>query len=117
MPTDKPDIEDITSSSATVNWPNAKEMTAGLEDKYYNYIVWLKADGENEKNVTHVSQDGAKGRMESRLTGLKFNTYYTVRVEPYRQHNGIQEAGKSTGVTRFKTNCTGNVLHNNNNNQ
>ena len=117
MPTVKPDIEDITSSSVTVNWPKAKDMTAGLEDKYYHYILWLKADGENEKNVTHVSQDGAKRWMESRLTRLKFNTYYTVRVEPYRQHNGVQEEGNSTGVIRFKTNCTGKVLHNNNNNQ
>ena len=86
-------------------------MTPGLEGKYYHYILWLKADGEQEKNDTHVSQDGAKGRMESRLTRLKFNTYYTLRVQPYRQQNGIQEAGSSTGTIRFKTNCTGKVIY------
>ena len=86
-------------------------MTPGLEGKYYHYILWLKADGEQEKNDTHVPQGGAKGRVESRLTKLKFNTYYTVRVQPYRQQNGIQEAGSSTGTIRFKTNCTGKVIY------
>ncbi|KAK2151095.1 hypothetical protein NP493_2676g00004 [Ridgeia piscesae] len=112
LSSDKPDIEDITSSSVTVNWPKANQMTSGLEGKYYRYILWLKADGEKEKNVTMVPQDGAKPRMDSHLTGLRFNTYYTVRVQPYREHNGDRDLGAATGVITFKTNCTVPVIEN-----
>ena len=111
LSSDKPDVEDITSSTVTVNWPKANQMTPGLEGKYYHYILWLKADGEKEKNVTMVPQDGAKHRMDSDLTRLRFNTYYTVRVQPYREHNGDRDLGTATEVIRFKTNCTGELLH------
>ncbi|KAK2155978.1 hypothetical protein NP493_2014g00018 [Ridgeia piscesae] len=112
LSSDKPDVEDITSSSVTVNWPKATQMTFGLEDKYYHYILWLKAGGDNETNIKSVSQDGAKPRMDSDLTGLRFNTYYTVRVQPYREHNGERDLGTATGVVRFKTNCTVPVIEN-----
>ena len=63
-----------------------------------------------------VPQDGAKHRMDSDLTGLRFNTYYTVRMQPYREHNGDRDLGTATEVIRFKTNCTGELLHSFNNN-
>ncbi|KAK2155977.1 hypothetical protein NP493_2014g00017, partial [Ridgeia piscesae] len=110
LSSDKPDIEDITSSSATVNWPKANQMTPGLEGEYYHYILWLKAGGDNETNIKSVSQDGAKPRMDSHLTGLRFNTHYTVRVQPYREHNGERNLGTATEVITFKTNCTDPVV-------
>ena len=90
-------------------------MTPGLEGKYYHYILWLKADGEKEKNVTMIQQDDAKTRMDSHLTGLRFNTNYTVRVQPYREDNGERDLGRATEVITFKTNCTGELTHSFNN--
>ena len=90
-------------------------MTPGLEGKYYHYILRLKADGEKEKDVTMVPQDGVQPRMDSHLTGLRFNTFYTVRVQPYREHNGERDLGTATEVIRFKTNCAGELLHSFNN--
>ena len=71
-------------------------MTPGLEGKYYHYILRLKADGEKEKDVTMVPQDGVKPRMDSHLTGLRFNTYYAAvsgtqrRQGPWDSHGGHQ---------------------------
>ena len=102
----KPDIADITNSSARLSWPKASNISAGLEG-YYHYMLWLQADGEREKNVTRVEQGAGEQRMEARITGLTFNKKYSLRVEPYREHNGHLEGGASTGVVTFKTKCTG----------
>ena len=78
----------------TVKWPKAKDISSGLETHYY-YTVWLQGDGE-----THTS--GSR-RLESRVTGLKSNTLYTIKIFPYRQQNDVHESGKSTDEIWFKT--------------
>ena len=83
----KPDVDDITSSSATVSWPRATNVSAGLED-HYHYLLWLQADGKREKNVTRVEQGAGEQRVEAQITGLTFNKKYSLRVEPYRELNG-----------------------------
>ena len=102
----KPYIEDVTSSNATVSWPRATNVSAGFED-HYDYVLWLQAEGEREKNVTRVEQGAGEQRMEARITGLVFNTKYSLRVEPYRDLNGEREGGASTRVVTFKTRCIG----------
>jgi len=102
----KPDVDDITSSSATVRWPIASNVSVGFED-HYHYLLWLQADGESEKNVTRVEQGAGEQRMEAGITGLTYNTKYSLRVEPYREHNGKRDEGASTGVVTFKTRCIG----------
>ena len=42
--TDKPRLEDITSSSVVVSWSKATDVTPGLESHYY-YVVWLGLRG------------------------------------------------------------------------
>ena len=102
----KPDVDDVTSSSARVRWPKATDISPGLES-HYHYMLWLQADGEREKNVTRVEQGAGEQRVEARITGLTFNKKYSLRVEPYREHNGEREGGASTGVVTFWTMCTG----------
>ena len=92
--TDKPDIEDISGSSVTLRWPKAKNISSGLETHYY-YIVWLQGDGE--------TQTSGSARLESRVTGLRFNTLYSVKVVPYRQHYELHESGTGTPAIWFKT--------------
>ena len=107
LPSVNPDINDITSSNATVSWPRATDIPTGLDD-HYHYMLWLQADGEREKNVTQVGQGAGKQRMEAQITGLTFNKKYSLRVEPYRELNGKREGGASTGDVTFKTKCIGN---------
>ena len=104
--TDKPDVDDITYSSVTVSWSKARNIPSGLEDHYF-YLLWLQADGEADKIIDRIAQGPGKRRIESRITRLKFNTNYSIRVKPYRRHGGEQEGGTATGVTRFKTSCKG----------
>ena len=101
-----PDVDDITSSSARVIWSKADNISTGLEG-FYHYVLWLRADGEREKNVSRVEQGAGEQRMEARIIGLTFNKKYSLRVEPYREHNGDRERGASTGVVTFKTKYTG----------
>ena len=103
---DKPEIDNIHSSSVTVRWPKAKNISSGLETHYY-YIVWLQAEGRTYINKTKLSQISNTDRFETHISGLTFNTHYLVKVEPYRQQNEVRESGMSTGVTRFKTRCIG----------
>ena len=105
-----PDVHDITSSSARVTWSKATNIPIGLE-VHYHYLLWLHADGAREKNVTRVEQGAGEQRMEARITGLTFNKKYSLRVEPYREHNGEREGGASTGVVTFKTTCIGILVH------
>ena len=103
---DKPEVDNIHSSSVTVTWPKAKNISSGLETHYY-YIVWLQAEGKTYINTTKQTQTSKTDRFESHITGLQFNTHYSVKVEPYRQQSKLREGGASTGVTRFKTSCAG----------
>ena len=102
LSSDKPDVDHITSSSATVSWPRAFNVSFGYED-HYHYIVWLQVDREREKNVTRVEQGAAEESLEAGITGLTVNKKYSLRVEPYRELNGKIEAGTSTGVVTFIT--------------
>ena len=102
----KPDVDDITSSNATVSWPKATSVSAGFED-HYHYLLWLQAEGKSEENVTRVDQVSSAQKMEARIIGLTYNTKYSLRVEPYRELNGEREGGASTGVVAFKTRCIG----------
>ncbi|KAI0239537.1 hypothetical protein LSAT2_009729 [Lamellibrachia satsuma] len=101
----KPDVDDVTTTSATVSWPRASNISTGLGGHYY-YVLWLQADGESSKNITRVEQSAGEQRMEAQITGLTADTAYSLRVEPYRQHNGERGGGTATGVTRFKTRPT-----------
>ena len=103
---DKPEVDRISSSSVTVRWPSARNITSGLEKHYY-YTVWIKAEGGSYKDMSKQPHSSSTVRFELQITGLEFNTHYSVKVEPYRQQNDISEAGASTGVTRFKTLCIG----------
>ena len=102
---DKPEVDNIHSSSVTVRWPKAKNISS-METHYY-YIVWLQAEQKTYMNTTKQPQTSNTDRFESHITRLQFNTHYWVKVEPYRQQNELREAGTSTGVTRFKTSCIG----------
>ncbi|KAI0213978.1 hypothetical protein LSAT2_000930 [Lamellibrachia satsuma] len=102
--TDKPKVDNIYSSSVTVRWPTAKNISPGLETHYY-YIVWLQAEGKTYINKTKQSQLSNTDRFVTHISGLTFNTYYSVKVEPYRHQNKLREGGTSTGITMFKTNC------------
>ena len=102
----RPDAGGITSSNATVSWPRATNVSAGFKDHYY-YLLWLQAEGKREMNVTRVEQGAGEQRMEAQITGLTYNTMYSLRVEPYRELNGEREGGASTGVVTFKTKCIG----------
>ena len=104
-----PEVEGVNSSSAVVSWRKANDIPPGLEAHYY-YIVWLQADGETWKKVAEISQDAGSDLFQSHIAELKFNTYYSVKVEPYRQHREKHEGGPATGVASFKTNCIGRVL-------
>ena len=103
---DKPEVDRISSSSVTVRWPSARTITSGLETHYY-YTVWIKAEGGSYKDMSKHPHTSSTDQFESHITGLQFNTHYSVKVEPYRQQNELSEAGTSTGVTTFKTRCNG----------
>ncbi|KAK2181248.1 hypothetical protein NP493_405g04038 [Ridgeia piscesae] len=106
----KPVVVDVTNSSITVTWPTAMNILPGLEAHYY-YLLWLQADGAREKNVTRVEQGAGEQRMEARITGLAFNKKYSLRVEPYREHNGEREGGASTATVEFTTSgYVGNIV-------
>ncbi|KAI0224657.1 hypothetical protein LSAT2_024362 [Lamellibrachia satsuma] len=104
LSSNKPKVEDIANSSVTVSWTEAENIPSGLEGHYFN-LLWLQAEGEAEKIIKRVAQDPGNRQVNSRITGLQFNTKYSIRVKPYRQHNGEQVGGTATGVTRFKTSC------------
>ena len=103
---DKPNVDNIHNSSVTVRWPTAKNISSGL-NIYYHYIVWLRAEGNTYMKTTKQPQISNTDWFESHITGLQFNTYYSVKIEPYRQQNELREAGTSSGDTTFKTSCIG----------
>ena len=105
-----PELHDITDSAVTVIWREPDNIPSGLEH-HYMYRMWVQADGEAEKMMEPVKKNKDKGWVESRITDLRFNTNYSVRVKPYRQHNGEQDGGNFTGVTKFKTRCTGSKMY------
>ena len=103
-----PDVDVINSSSAVVRWPKANDIPSGLEFYYY-YVVWLQVAGQTERKVAHIPQGADVDQLESSISGLMSNTHYSVKVEPYRQHNWKHEGGTATDVIRFMTSCIGTV--------
>ncbi|KAI0222457.1 hypothetical protein LSAT2_026310 [Lamellibrachia satsuma] len=100
----KPHVDNVTTTSATVTWPKASNISTGLEG-HYLYILWLQADGVSEQNTAVVGRGAGEQLIEARITGLKVNTNYSLRVQPYRQLNVEREGGMSTVVVKFKTRC------------
>ena len=84
-----------------MSWPKAKTISIGLEIHYY-YIVWLQTGGGTFTNVSRILQLAGLDRLQSRITGLTFNTNYSVKLEPYREQKERRQSGTSTGVARFK---------------
>ena len=89
-----------------MGWSKASNISAGLEG-HYHYGLWLQADGETDTYVKQVEQGAGEQRMEAEITGLTYNTKYSLYVKPYRELNREREGGASTGVVTFKTRCLG----------
>ncbi|KAI0209848.1 Receptor-type tyrosine-protein phosphatase kappa [Lamellibrachia satsuma] len=104
QPSELPTIDYVTYSSAVVSWSKAGNIPSGVDSHYYYVLRW-KAD--TLENTKRVEQPVDNIRIEAHITGLMFNTNYSVSVEPYRQDSGQQEGGIATGVTTFKTSCIG----------
>ena len=103
---DKPYVDEISSSSAVVTWPNAKGIATDLESHYY-YVLSIQTEGE----ASWKSQKIDVRLLKSRIMELSFNTNYSVKIEPFRYHDDINEKGTTTGITRFKTDCIGMYLN------
>ncbi|KAI0209847.1 Receptor-type tyrosine-protein phosphatase mu [Lamellibrachia satsuma] len=103
---DIPSVDDVTHSSAVASWSKAGNIPSGVDSHYY-YVSRWRVEGETKENTTRVVQPVDNIRIEAKITGLVFNTNYSVSVEPYRQDSGQQEGGIATGVTTFKTSCIG----------
>ncbi|KAI0209845.1 hypothetical protein LSAT2_005439 [Lamellibrachia satsuma] len=103
---DIPSVDDVTHSSAVASWSKAGNTPPGVDSHYYYVLRW-RVDGETKENTTRVEQPIDNIRIEAHITGLMFNTNYSVSVEPYRQDSGQQEGGFTTGVTTFKTSRIG----------
>ena len=56
-----------------------------------------------------IQHDVHRNRFESYITGLVYNTHYSVSVEAYRQQDEKHEGGSLTDDTIFKTDCIGMV--------
>ena len=98
----------ITNSSAAVSWTTPSSIPHGLGEHYYYELLWQTEGGETGKKKERVNEtDGV--RKEVKITGLTYNTEYSVRVQPYRSHNGYIEGGNRSDVARFRTACNGTV--------
>ena len=106
LASDKPEVDRISSSSVTVRWPSATHITSGLETHYY-YIVLLQAEGGSYERIVKQQHTSNTKQFELNITGLQFNTNYSIQVVPYRQQNELSEAGTNTSVTTFKTHRNG----------
>ncbi|KAK2156716.1 hypothetical protein NP493_1948g00003 [Ridgeia piscesae] len=107
--TDKPGVEDITSSSILVSWPKANDVTPGLESHYY-YVVWLGLREGIFNNVSSLQEAADQHTLRSRITGLSFNTNFSVQIEPFRQLDDRRQSGTKTQIVHFKTGCRGRCL-------
>ena len=97
----------VTNSSAVVSWTTPSSIPRGLGEHYYYEILWQAEDESGEKKERVNETDGV--RKEVKITGLRYNTEYSVRVQPYRHHNGYIEGGNRSDVARFRTACNGTV--------
>ena len=98
----------ITNSSAAVSWTTPSSIPHALGEHYYYELLWQTEGGETVEKKERVNETVGV-RKEVKITGLKYNTEYSVRIQPYRHHNGYIEGGNITDVTRFRTACNGTV--------
>lgn len=89
----------VTDSDVVVGW----KQIVGISDElatFYLYDIEYKVDGTNpwikgQINFTH-SNNAAGLFLEKKLTGLRDNTVYNVRIKSYRVlHGNIHETGSS----------------------
>ena len=105
---DKLEVDHISSSSVTVRWSSAWNITSG--DGYYYYGVSMRPDGGSYRSFVDVPRQPHTpntNQFESNITGLQFNTNYSVEVTPFILYDDFIVVGRSTGVSRFKTLCIG----------
>ena len=102
----RPTVDVINSSAVVVSWSKATNVPSAVEDHYY-YVVWLQVDGGTRVNVTQIQHDVHSNRFESYITGLVYNTHYSVWVEAFRQQDKNHEGGSHTDDAIFKTDCIG----------
>ena len=76
-------------------------------EAHYYYVVWLQVDGGTRVKAMQIQHDVHSNRFESYITGLVYNTHYSVSVEAYRQQDKKHEGGSHTDVAIFKTDCIG----------
>ncbi|KAK2177789.1 hypothetical protein NP493_578g03003 [Ridgeia piscesae] len=105
-----PLFDHISNSSVTVRWPSAWNFTSG--EGTYLYSVIIRADGWSHVDVLTHPHTSNTDTFELHITGLDFNTYYSVRVKPLHQSDDFIKFGRSTGISRFKTLCIGTFYHN-----
>ena len=101
-----PTVDVINSSAVVVSWSKATNIPSAVEHHYY-YVVWLQVDGGTRVMATQIQHDVHTNRFESYITGLVYNTPYSVSVEAYRQQDENHERGTHTDVAIFKTDCIG----------
>ena len=99
---DAPAVQDVTGSSVIVTWSKPKSIQTGLERHYY-YIVWLQTDGGTFSNISRVQQVPSMQRLQYKITGLTFDTNYSVYIEPFRQQDERRESGTMTKTIMFRT--------------
>ncbi|KAK2191690.1 hypothetical protein NP493_48g07132 [Ridgeia piscesae] len=100
----KTKVDVINSSAVVVSWSKATNIPSAVEDHYY-YVVWLQVDEGTRVNVTQIQHDVHSNRFESYITGLVYNTHYSVWVEAFRQQDKNHEGGTHTDDAIFKTDC------------
>ena len=102
----RPTVNVLNSSAVVVSWSNATNIPSAVENHYY-YVVWLQVDGGTRVKVTQIQHDVHRNRLESYISGLVYNTHYSVSVETYRQQDKTHEGGTHTDDAIFKTDCIG----------
>ena len=112
MPDDRPDVTDVTDSSAVVTWEQIDDVPSGLE-KYYEYeMEYTQRLGSSSWSAWSVwetySHHSSADTQQDTLTGLTFNTDYRVRMKSYRvQDRSNREETLTTSYREFSTSCKG----------
>ena len=101
-------VDVLNSSAVIVSWSKATNIPSAVDTHYY-YVVWLQVDGGTRVKATQIQHDVHSNRFESYITGLVYNTHYSVSVEAYRQQDEKHEGGNHTDDAIFKTDCIGMV--------
>ena len=94
----------VTSSSASVSWPQSERVPPGLES-YYQYVVEY-ADGQGTETLTRPFIAG-QGDQSVEIKGLKHNTNYYIKVRIDARHNNQTRQGSAGQTLTLKTTITG----------